>query len=221
MDKKLILAGGIVIIIAVIAAIVFSTNKPNDQVQGAQEAAEVTEEKSDESVSGSILSLLQGGKNVSCTYSIDTEGGNTSGTVYIAGEKMYGEFTTTANGQSFDSKVIRDGEYMYAWSSAVAGGTKMKIVESDGDTVETEKDETTKSLEQEVDFKCGRWTVDDSKFTPPSDIEFTDLSAALENADKMIQGVQDQSPENVCSSLPESVRQQCIDGLEDALNSAN
>lgn len=217
MDKKLILAGGVVILVAAIAAIVFSTQKSPEQSQEAATEVDVSPQDEEESVTGSILSLLQGGRNVTCTYSLETEGGTTSGTVYIAGDRMYGEFTTTVdNLQSFDSNVIRDNEYMYTWSSAVEGGTKMKIVEAEDNEAETEKDDTTKSLEQDVDMKCNSWTADNSKFIPPGDIEFTDLTSDVEKIDKMIQGVKDNNPADICSQFPAPAQQQCLDALNNS-----
>ena len=44
-------------------------------------------------------------------------------------------------------------------------------------------------FEKNMDFKCAAWAVDESKFTPPANITFTDLSGMLQNLDGLLKDV--------------------------------
>jgi hypothetical protein len=38
------------------------------------------------------------------------------------------------------------------------------------------------NMNQQVDMQCGAWTVDDSKFTIPANVNFTDMSNLMKQA---------------------------------------
>lgn len=219
MDKKILFIAVPIVIIAIIGGVILSQSKKATPSEEQTPPTQAVKQTGEETFSGSILNLLKRGKNVSCTYKMTNEAGTTEGMVYMAGEKMKGEFKTVAtNGQEFDSSIIRDSKYTYSWSSVMAGGTKMKIEKDaeQGESTEAEKDDTTKSLEQDVDLKCKGWSVDNSMFVPPSNIEFKDLSAQVEQVEKTAEDLESQQ-KAVCDQLSGQVKQQCLD----ALNSGN
>ncbi len=125
-------------------------------------------------VTGTLKSLF--GKNQSCTITYPNNGG--SGTIYVSGKKFRGDFTIkTAGEKEVKSQVLSDGVYTYVWSSESPTGIKMKIdVTSPTASAQT----GNFNLDQEVGLKCSPLVVvDASKFTIPTNIQFTDLSSMI------------------------------------------
>lgn len=133
---------------------------------------------------GSIKSLFGQGKNVSCT--IDYPDSQVQdGTVYVSGSKMRGDFSMMTDGKTADSHMINDGTYIYSWSSVSAQGTKMKVetVEEASQEVNTEQKQNV-DLDTEVDYKCAPWSVDNSLFVPPANVQFVDFSESMKQIQK-------------------------------------
>jgi hypothetical protein len=113
-----------------------------------------------------------------------------SGTVYVADKKMYGEFDTTVDGQNYKGYVINDGEYSYTWSSQSNQGLKFKI---DATTQPTkEQDKSGVDLDKEGDVDCKSWGVDNSRFTPPSNVTFTDFTSTINQTQNQTNQVEEQ-----------------------------
>ena len=55
-----------------------------------------------------------------CTFSDSTN--NSSGTVYVSGGKMRGDFQSSNNGKTNSSHMINDGTYVYIWTDGQTNG---------------------------------------------------------------------------------------------------
>ena len=163
---------------------------------------------------GTLRSLLGLGQNVKCEFVyIDDENDNTtSGTVYVAGERMRGDFDMMQDNEPYSMHMIRDAEYAYTWGDGPMGemATKMKLetqtpTEANStDPVDTDPFES----DERVDYECESWTVAASQFTPPSDVEFMDMSAQMEQM-HMMQGDMKAAQCAACDQAPEGSREQC------------
>jgi len=142
---------------------------------------EETEQMSEEDLSGmgSFSSLMGLGRNLTCdfSYSASDAGGAVAGTVYIAGENIRGDFEMEQAGEVYKSHMIQDGEMAYTWTTSSQGTFAFK---SEINKAETEASaqysanaaDRSMDLSQEVDYKCRTWNKDESKFVPPSNINF-------------------------------------------------
>ena len=147
-----------------------------DEITQAEKEKEIDSSEDSFSEKTSITALMKKGGNYMCTMSHSTDVGDTKGTVYIAKEKIRGDFTTqiTVPGMkdmgNIDTHMISDGESTYTWSSASAEGFKGPIDSESqtGETSQVPKDEN-------LDYKCVAWNVDDSKFILPTNITFKQI----------------------------------------------
>jgi hypothetical protein len=122
---------------------------------------------------GTLKNLLAMGKDQKCDISYSNDRGKTSGTVFVSGKKMRGDFSQVDNNnKKMDSHMILDETYIYSWTSASSQGLKTKV--------------EVAMIDQQVQSKCTAWTVDSSKFTPPANVQFKDLSVVT-NAPTQIQ----------------------------------
>ncbi len=139
-------------------------------------------------IKGTLESLLARGAVMKCTYSMDIENNVTSGTTYVSGKKMRGDFTVNINNTMMQSHMISDGTTLYTWTDQMPQGMKM-MMPTTNDQNPTDKQpeqqpDTTINLQQEYDYSCSPWIEDASIFAVPTDIEFVDLS---EQTNKMMQ----------------------------------
>jgi len=124
---------------------------------------------------GSLRSLLSYTANTQCDVSTVAQGTSSTGTVYISGNSMRGDFSsTTATSGTIDSHMIKKGDIFHVWSGT--NGAIMTTAEmSQADT----QTDLSVSLDQEVNYTCSLWTVDATKFVVPTSVTFVDISTML------------------------------------------
>ena len=216
MKKPIILV--IVLIIGVLAVISFSSGlKEYDDAVPSVEIA-------GETIRTSIENLMAENKLVKCIATVNMDdGGKMTGTVYIADGKMRNDADIeNVQGEKFQSHTIMDEEWLYSWSTGLPnGGIKMKV--SDIENVPDQEGEDpsggVKNLDKDFDFDCSKWTVNNSKFVPPSDITFQNFTQKKKDMQEMTPGLEMEGSQGMtleqvcqmCGMLPdEEAKQQCI-----------
>jgi hypothetical protein len=163
--------------------------------------------------SGSLSDFFAQGSDYNCTYSTSNDNENVSeAKVYISdgGEQYYAEVDYQQNDKDLTSYMIKDGDVAYTWVSGSDSGYKYSL-DADSETSYTpDSDEfgnQNASLESAFgyEYDCDPWTVDNSKFTPPSDIEFTDVDALIEETQN--------DACDMCDSLSGESKTQCLASL--------
>ncbi|MFH1186831.1 MAG: hypothetical protein V1697_01510 [Candidatus Levyibacteriota bacterium] len=167
---------GLIIAAIAILAIIGSALYLNLGKKTSNIPAEEKTQTTGEMVKGTIKSLFGTNKNTICTIN-DTENQG-SGKLYISNNKVRGDFTLKTEGEMMESHFIQDGEFTYIWSSEMEKGIKMKadLITEDSPEGDNSFQEQAVDLNKEVDYKCSNWAVDNSKFAPPSNIEFSDMT---------------------------------------------
>ena len=128
---------------------------------------------------GSFRSLLALGKNTMCSFTSVNEGVTSSGTVYIAASgSMRGDFTSQMSSGTQTSSMILKDDYSYVWSGSQ--GAKMNVASSaSGSASAGAQAEQSVDLDSQVDYDCQAWSVDQSKFSLPSGVNFLDIEAMM------------------------------------------
>ena len=120
--------------------------------------------------------LKQGG-TYKCEINQKVDNTETKGTTYINGEMIRGEYSTKVENVDINSTIlVRDG-YTYSWTSSLPNmGFKIKM---DPKTTDNSGINNPSSYgfnaEQIGDYNCEAWTLDQSKFTVPTNITFREL----------------------------------------------
>jgi hypothetical protein len=123
----------------------------------------------------SLKSLIAYQGTQKCTFENSTENSDSSGTVYVANGEMRGDFTSTAQGQTFDSHMIVKGNTSYVWGSSMPGGFKMSF-----DSMAAPGGSSNSGAvdpNAPVNYSCGSWDADASLFELPASVEFRDLTS--------------------------------------------
>ena len=134
---------------------------------------------STESFSGeaSFNDIMARGGSWKCAFDTTSSVADSSGVVYIGGEKkMRGDFQTKVAqvNMNIESHMVRDGDFMYTWSSAMPQGIKVAITAENSSTVGTGATSGNQSFDvgAKVNWKCDAWPTDESKFVVPTNITF-------------------------------------------------
>ncbi len=122
-----------------------------------------------------------------CTFSDKTNSG--SGTVYLGGGKMRGDFQSQANDTASQTHMVNDGTYVYIWTEGQKNGYKMSL-----DAVKNEASQVKVSgtpsivkpqgmdMSQQSNYSCAPWVANATMFKVPSDITFVDYSSMMQRA---------------------------------------
>lgn len=136
----------------------------------------------------SIKNLIANGENLECTFN-DTSDPNvrSSGTVYITGNRFrVNNERVEVDASQTNSSIIYDESNVFAWSSGAQGtfGFTFAIppeeIGNEDGALFGENEDGSVSLDQEYDFSCMKWNVDESMFVPPAGVEFFDPAKAFE-----------------------------------------
>jgi hypothetical protein len=151
------------------------------KVETKIEATSTTpEETADESGNISLKALFSLNKDTKCTFTNSADSMTSSGTVYISGSMMRGDFNsnTTASG-SVDSHMIRSQDDIYVWSGA--NGSKMGMdAMMNAKPTTAPKSGANFDFDQKLDYHCSDWKKDASLFVVPTSVHFIDLKAMMQ-----------------------------------------
>jgi hypothetical protein len=143
--------------------------------------SETVREKDVFTQKGTIVELLALGKPIACSYTQNEVGAKLtgSGTVYLDGLNRFRiDALQNRDGQEFQSNLIYTETLMHMW---VTGQGRTFATTLPVERPITTLDETNKAalnttmVYENVIYTCNAWVVDESVFTPPTDIAFTDI----------------------------------------------
>lgn len=170
---------GIVLVVAVVLGFVLvGKDSATDATPNTAENTDTqdTSTPAEEGVfTGSIMELAKRGGNFICTFSHSSAVANSTGTVYVSGSDIRGDFKSVAQGINVESHMIQKDGYVYTWSPIAPTGFKIKTVASEGDGDASMSDQY-KDLNQAYSYDCKSWSRDASKFTLPN-ISFTEINS--------------------------------------------
>lgn len=165
--------GGLIIVLGGILGMTYLTDTTSTPDVN-NETTEQTEETSTEATTTSLRSLMEG-ESVVCNFTqpLGEEGlGTVDGTIYVANNRVRGEFVTKANEESFATSIIYVDETTYVWGNTPFG-TQAFIIKN----VEQGEQENGVDFDQELPYACTHWEVDNAQFVPPTDtIDFQELA---------------------------------------------
>lgn len=154
---------------------VFNGNKNGESAEVSDNNGEVQSEPTGKKMAFSEF-LKQGGA-YKCEVSQSVSDMENSGTVYVNGANVRGEFSTIAEGKPMNTSFLMKDGFSYTWSSALPTmGFKVKVDQNTTGNTNTDLSGTYNwNANQIGDYNCEPWTVDQAKFTLPGNITFTEL----------------------------------------------
>lgn len=123
-----------------------------------------------------IFSLAKRGGDFKCDFLHNAPPSFSAGVVYISNNKVKGEFVSNINlpeygiSNEIKSYMISDGESVYTWTSMSNDGYKASINKSA--TLDNQEVIQMDYMNEDLNYKCESYNVDQSKFLLPTNITF-------------------------------------------------
>jgi len=157
-----------------------TNNTQNESVLPKEEKSSAAEK-----FTGTFVDLVKQGQNYECMFeNTNADESMTKGNVFVKAKsnKVRGDFVTTQkDGTGTNTYFISDGDYTYIWGSVMEKGIKTKMEQESESFLGNGSAENAQGSNfglgdtDKVDFDCKPWNVNESKFTPPTSVEFIDL----------------------------------------------
>jgi hypothetical protein len=192
MNKKAWYWIGAVVIVVIIIIICVSAGKSSPAPASSETTGSVTgsvstsNQASASAVRQTMHDLITSGAPQTCKFSIAATATSSglSGTIYIASGNMQGDFIKTDTaGKVTNAHMIITGGMDYLWSDAsLTKGYKLSWSVAAASTILSDRAGGV-NINQPTAYSCSNWTADQSKFTIPANIQFTDITAMIKAYD--------------------------------------
>lgn len=176
MNKKIL---SLIVIIAIIGGLAFLKSRNTNTDNNKADVADLQNDQENKSFEEFMKS--ENGSYV-CNVEQNVSDFESKGIVYIkngadmSSRKIHGEFTTNTQGMNVTTNFIMTDGFSYTWSSILPNmGFKVKIQEQKAGDSSTQMSGTYGFDTKQIgSYDCKSWEVDESKFTVPSSIKFTE-----------------------------------------------
>lgn len=204
--NKVIAIVAVIIIIAGGIWFFIQNQSKTDQTKTDTSSAQTEEKVSEES--SSLKNLMSLGKSQKCEFSTVEEGVTSSGTFYVANNKARGDFQSTVAGTTTKSHMIVDSTYSWLWSDDSNQGMKFAVDQTQTETNQTQSVDPNKNYK----FNCDSWKTDNSLFTPPANITFSEFKMPEIPTQSPSSSGEKMDLSAICNSLPEPSKSECLAG---------
>lgn len=177
MSKKIIviLVAVFVVLAGLVTVLVINKDDSASSNQTQAPAAEQVEQRSQ--TANTISQLLSSSKSEQCKLNTTNEGVTVVGDMYFADNKLRADYTSTQNSKTTTGSMIILADKQYVWDVAGKKGVSFSFAR---DQIESEssniKNQTGFDVTKQYDFRCQAWNIDETKFVPPTDVQFTDFT---------------------------------------------
>lgn len=161
-----------------------------------------------ESFTGNLTQLFAFGKNITCTFTQNDEDVTGTGTIYVSGNRMRGDFVMNFNqGEgTLSASTIQKDNTIYSWGSSPFGDFSTKVA-MQADDISDDSDGI--DFDEDIDYNCKKWDVNNSMFVPPSDVQFDDINLEVNQINENTQQLLDLQCD-ACDNIPDAAAQaQC------------
>ena len=165
---------------------------------------------------GNLRQMIQSGQSVQCTTTKTDAHGTQSGIFYIAEKKVRGDMTFTRSGSApMVAHMIQNGEWSYMWGGPFGEqqGTKMNVSQFKKPAASAKK--SSFDLDKEMAMDCKPWKVSAAQLTPPSDVQFRDMTEQVQGMQQRMAtpGATAGNPCAACDAAPPEAKAQCRQAL--------
>jgi hypothetical protein len=163
----------VVLGIVVLGGLVYVGGKKNMSGDGLETGKNTMEKPSGKKMA--FADFMKMGGSYKCTINQNSEGVQTTGTVFIDKNSTRGMFETTTNGTKVEGNFLMHNGYSYFWSSASLTGIKAAITENENQP-QGMSEAYPWNPEQVGDYDCAAWSADAATFAVPVGIQFMDMA---------------------------------------------
>jgi cytoskeletal protein RodZ len=207
MNKK-VLAVIVVVILLLLGGWYFMNSKKGTTTTSTQTATGTSQP----SAVSSLKDLISKGVAQSCTYS----NAATTGTIYVSGGTVRGDFDTTTDKTTTKSHMIVKDNTSYIWTDGQATGFKMSFDPNATPAAGAGSSAPSGGVDASatMNYKCSAWAVDGSKFDLPTGVTFQTFAIPSQAAPAQGTSGSSSSQCSYCDSLSGDSKTQCLTALK-------
>jgi len=127
-----------------------------------------------DSGTGTFATLMALGGSLECQVTVTTAQGPSTGTVYVSDGNVRSDVSAETSAGAMMAHMIKADDTIYSWTDAYPQGVKMAYQPSAPSSGNTQGGYDPNA---QVQYSCAPWAADASKFVPPADVTFMDMSA--------------------------------------------
>ncbi len=173
MNKNTIIALSVALLILLFGAGAFFMSQNKTTVKPTtQPVVANPNTKTNNATSSTLKELLASKTPSKCTYSTDAGNTKISGTVYVNGGKVRGDFTTTTDKTTIIGHMATDEKFVYTWMDNSKQGYKFAM-DTQAMADKAAQDSQKPDFNQKFNYDCSPWIVDAKMMVLPVDITFT------------------------------------------------
>lgn len=176
MKQKLII--GVVVVIIIIVAIWTITSKKSETTDSLANANTENTNTTKDTKAQSLKALMAANTPQECAFQNSAESSTSEGKIYLAKGMMRGDFTSVSGGQTFTSHMVTKDNGVYTWVDNTDTGFKTSI-DANAQAATDNGQKQAIDINQELNYDCKPWSVDNNIFELPANITFTDVSAMM------------------------------------------
>lgn len=128
--------------------------------------------------------LYSNGQTRQCSYTRKTDTLNLEGNFYFSNNRSYAKITSTQSGTTTKINQIFKSDESYTWTEGETSGIRIKTTadelkkeyQSSMDQADPAARQKAEQEAKETVISCTSWKVDESKFTPPTTVDFREVS---------------------------------------------
>jgi len=177
MDKKLIII--VLAILILLGGFVYLfTSKKNPEVKAptvSTQTSEVSPIPAATTQNKSLKELMAAGVTQKCTFTKNENCNSNTVTVYIDNGKIRGDIDSVTADKTVNSHMIVQGTTTYFWMEGQKTGFKIALNTNPQATGQPQAQNTGVNPDEKVDYNCTSWSADQSMFTLPTDVIFSDF----------------------------------------------
>ena len=185
-----------------------SKNPPKSNSQTvSQPSSQISPSPAATTANKSIKDLLMMGVSQKCTFTKnDTETSSTI-TIYMDNGHVRGDIETVASGKTVDSHMIIQGTETYIWMEGQNSGFKMAFNSNTPTSKPVQGQNNSVNPDEKVDYVCSPWSADQTIFSLPANIQFSDFSKMV------VPTVGTTNKCDACNYLTGDAKTQCLSAM--------
>ena len=179
-----------------------------------------------------ISDILRGQGDKECTYSVEAGENKTVGKIYFSGKNIFHTAQIKNSDADQTTNYILKSDWLYSWGDNIPAmkmnmGEIQKMREglsTDMNDENNGNEEKTNykelGLNQDTEMECGSWDVDETKFNPPLNMEFKDVTQTMMDFTKQFKQTTekvDNITNNMCAACnmtpDEETKKECLASL--------
>lgn len=161
-----IIIGIVILGIIVGGYFAFTSNKNEAGIKSEEEATTEIQGKK-----MAFSQFIKNGGSYECTISQNVAETTSTGKVFMDGEKIRGDFTSTVQNRKIDSTFVSKEGFTYAWTSMIPNmvyKSAMKKEETEANTNTGKSGAYSFDAETIGEYDCKEWATDQTKFEIPA-----------------------------------------------------